>query len=263
MAVRDIQERERHERETYRRVGSTGRSALADEALRVPEHQIERYQAVRPGSRARYTLEQMVSWAGPLPGRRVLELCCHDAEHGTILARLGAQVDAIDIAEPLIQQARRRAEINGVASRLTPKVMSAHALEYPDATFDVVFGKASLHHLDLTAARDEVYRVLRPGGVGVFAEPITYSRVLGALRRVTPVPVDRESPDERQLTEAELREFCGPFASARFAHFHLLTRLSRVAPALGHRLAGLDATLMALLPPLRRLSGICVFAVTR
>jgi ubiquinone/menaquinone biosynthesis C-methylase UbiE len=49
-------------------------------------------------------------------------------------------------------------------------VADAEALPFQDASFDLVIGHAVLHHLpDLNRAFSEFFRVLRPGGVVVFA----------------------------------------------------------------------------------------------
>jgi SAM-dependent methyltransferase len=44
-------------------------------------------------------------------------------------------------------------------------------MPYPAAHFESVYGSSVLHHLDLDAALRESYRVLKPGGRLVFAEP--------------------------------------------------------------------------------------------
>ena len=48
---------------------------------------------------------------------------------------------------------------------------NAEAMPYPDRHFDAAYGSSVLHHLDLDAALKEVFRVLKPGGRIVFAEP--------------------------------------------------------------------------------------------
>src|SRR6185436_8970785 len=133
--------RERNERETFSRLAVDGRSAVVpDDELVMSDHLIEQYAAVLRGVERPATtpLEQMVAWLGPsLKNKRVLEICCHNCEFGTILARLGATVDSIDIAAPLIAQAHRRVLINGVAGRLRPAVMSVHDMRFAAGTFDV------------------------------------------------------------------------------------------------------------------------------
>jgi ubiquinone/menaquinone biosynthesis C-methylase UbiE len=56
------------------------------------------------------------------------------------------------------------------------RVADAERLPFEDASFDLVIGHAVLHHLpDLDQAWREIHRVLRPGGVALFAgEPSRY-----------------------------------------------------------------------------------------
>jgi len=268
MVVNDqILRRECNERETFSRLAVEGRSALVpDEQLLMSDDVIQQYGDVLRGTDRPATtpLEQMVAWLGPtLESKRVLEICCHNCEFGAILARLGATVDSIDIAEPLIAQAHRRAAINGVVGRLRPAVMSVHQMQFPDRSFDVVFGKAALHHLDLQAARHEIFRVLKPGGIGVFSEPVAFSPILQTLRRMVPVTLDAESPDERPLSDADLDEFCRPFIGRRMVYARLLARLNRVFPSLSLALRRFDRVLLNTWPPLRTAAGICTFSVVR
>ena len=44
-------------------------------------------------------------------------------------------------------------------------------LSFADNSFDVVFGSSILHHLDFDKSLKEIFRVLKPGGRMVFAEP--------------------------------------------------------------------------------------------
>ncbi len=63
------------------------------------------------------------------------------------------------------------------------RVCEASALPFADASFDLVFGHAVLHHLpDLSGAFREFRRVLRPGGVVAFCgEPSRYGDRISAL----------------------------------------------------------------------------------
>ncbi len=266
MQTAEILKREENERRAFSQVATNGRSAVEqDGELRIPEATIERYRRMLRGTDRPLTpLEQMIAWLGPsLEGRRVLEICCHTGEFGAILALLGATVDSIDIAEPVIDLAARRAVINGIQGKLRPQVMSVHALRFPPGTFDIVFGKASLHHLDVAAAADEIAMALRPGGLGVFSEPISFSPTLYRMRQMVPVAPDIDSPDERPLSRADLDRFLQPFASHQEVYGRLLGRLARVIPGDGRWLRQTDRMLLGAVPSLRRLAGNCTFLVRR
>jgi 2-polyprenyl-3-methyl-5-hydroxy-6-metoxy-1,4-benzoquinol methylase len=262
----EILRREENERTAFSRVATSGRSAVVHDAdLLVPDATIAHYGAVARGEQPPLTaLEQMFAWVGPrLEGVRVLEICCHNGEFGAILARLGATVHGVDIAEPLIAQARRRAVVNGVAERLVPAVMSVHDLAFEDGAFDVVFGKASLHHLDLRAARDEIHRVLRPGGIGVFSEPVVLWPALRRLREMVPVPLDADSPDERPLSRGDLEGFTQPFEDSQEEYSRMLGRLDRLLPRARRLLRHIDRSLLGAVAALQRAAGVCTFRVVR
>src|SRR5436190_7372973 len=78
-------------------------------------------------------------------------------------------------------------ELGATAKRLglevETKATDAERLPFQDASFDLVFGHAVLHHLpDLDAALAEFRRVLRPGGTLAFCgEPSRYGDLLAAV----------------------------------------------------------------------------------
>lgn len=71
-------------------------------------------------------------------------------------------------------QARRMAaysEERGLGDRVEPLVGDYHALDLPDASFDVVYAQEAICHArDPAPVLDEAVRVLRPGGRLVFME---------------------------------------------------------------------------------------------
>ena len=81
------------------------------------------------------------------------------------------------------------------------KLMDAHKLDFPENSFDVVYGVGILHHLDYERALLEILRVLRPGGVMIFQEPLALNPVGMIIRRLTP---HARTVDEQPLRPREL-----------------------------------------------------------
>lgn len=112
-------------------------------------------------------------------GKRVLIPGCGFGEDAIRIAKLGGRVYASDLSEELLEIARRRAVLMGVAD-IQFDVMPAEALTYPDDFFDVILFNGILHHVAIPAALAQAQRVLRPGGYIVVNELYTHS----ALQRI-------------------------------------------------------------------------------
>ncbi len=82
-----------------------------------------------------------------------------------------AEVHGIDVAAPVLAYGSARAKLQG--KELHFHQMSADALDFPDASFDLVFSSMFLHELS-RKTRDKVFkeahRVLRPGGLMLHME---------------------------------------------------------------------------------------------
>jgi len=102
------------------------------------------------------------------PGRRALELGCGTGVFLEKVAPCGATIRGIDLSEDLLAKARLRL---ACFPNVGLDQGNAEELPYPDAHFDTVYGSSVLHHLDLAAALRAAFRVLKPGGRLVFAEP--------------------------------------------------------------------------------------------
>lgn len=77
-----------------------------------------------------------------------------------------AEVHAVDVAPGILRYAHARAQSLEIPVHF--KQMDATRLDYPDASFDVVFSSMFLHELpvpDIKAYLREAHRVLKPGGV--------------------------------------------------------------------------------------------------
>ena len=127
-----------------------------------------------------------------IAGAEVLELGCFDGSKCLRYLGLGPKkFTGIDISGVLIEKARTR----GIDAR----VMDAQKLEFPDASLDLVYGGAILHHLDYERALREIHRVLRPGGSAIFIEPLRdnpafklFRLLTSAARTVDEQPLSRE-----------------------------------------------------------------------
>lgn len=110
-------------------------------------------------SRLRVALEE----AGPLAGRRVLDLGCGRGEIVFQCLSQSARAVGADYATAALSLARRI-----LPGDVPPLVRSdAKHLPFPDDTFDVVFMLDLVEHLlpdELAASYREVRRVLAPGG---------------------------------------------------------------------------------------------------
>jgi len=232
-------------------------SALAAQELLIPTPaDVERYRNAKL-SAGNLSKDALFALLNPLHGKKVLDYGCGHGENACLLAACGAHVTAFDLSPGSIEQARNRAHIHGLADRIQFDVRAAGATGYADQSFDVVAGFAILHHLHtmLPAVFDEVYRVLRPGGVAAFIEPVADSRILAKIRHALPVPC-YATPDERQLTDGDFAPMRARFSEVRALHFEGLARLRRlVGNSAAKPLVWVDHWALRILPPLRRFYG--------
>jgi len=131
-----------------------------------------------------------------LAGGVVLEYGCGAGWVTAELAARGGRVSAFDISPEAIARAATFLEKNHLLDACNLRVMAGERLEYPDGAFDLAVGFAVLHHLELPVALPELHRVLKPGGLGVFAEPLGSNPLINVYRRLTP---RYRSPDERPI----------------------------------------------------------------
>jgi SAM-dependent methyltransferase len=132
---------------------------------------------------------------------RSLELGAGTGYFSLNLLQAGVITDATctDISQGMVDTLAANAQRLGL--QVDARVADAEALPFDDDSFDLVLGHAVLHHLpDLDQAWREILRVLRPGGVAVFAgEPSHYGdRIASVPKRAA----SRAAPAWRRLMRA-------------------------------------------------------------
>ena len=189
---------------------------------------------------------------GALPsvaGKKILDFGSGRGEFSISLAKLGGVVTGIDLGPDLVELSKRVAAVNDVDCEFV--VGSVADVPFEEGSFDYVVGNGVLHHLPpsvLIMALSEAHRVLKPNGMAFFNEPIENSKLFDFLQNVIPV----ESPgmaeyrpsilqraqwkkyvaeaDDRPLSNRELTEGKGEFASVDFEYYGMLVRLGRLIP---------------------------------
>lgn len=81
-------------------------------------------------------------------------------------------------------------------------LMDANNLTFKDESFDVVFGGAILHHLDIEKSINHIHRVLKPDGFIVFLEPLNMNPAYKIYRKLNP---QERTPDEHALVGKDFK----------------------------------------------------------
>jgi ubiquinone/menaquinone biosynthesis C-methylase UbiE len=102
-----------------------------------------------------------------LTGKQVLDVGSGLGGVDVLLATKhgAAQVIGIDVEQQLVEAARALISAKGLTERVTFQLVEPGPLPFPDGSFDLVFSKDAMVHIeDKATLYAEVVRVLRPGG---------------------------------------------------------------------------------------------------
>lgn len=203
---------------------------LRSERCQVNEKVMHRQQIERDYHNSKYNNNSSLEFAGSMDYAyeffknkmsqfalgRVLDFGCGDGWASIMLAKKGYHVYGIDISVEMVNKSRKLAQELGVSDNAVFKEMTGEDLQFQDDFFDSVFGSAVLHHTDLEMALNSIHRVLKPGGMGLFIEPMNQNIFLKMWRVLTPW---RRSPAEKALTNYEIGLIKKKFPAARLTYF--------------------------------------------
>lgn len=197
----------------------------SDEELRLADADFGAYCRRLP------TMAGVDEFLGDLRGERVLELGCGMGAISTLLARSGAELSALDISARSVDVARRRARLHGVSGMIDFTATAAESLPYEAGHFDVVVGRAVLHHLDVERAAPELHRVLRDGGRAAFTEPLGTNPVIAFARDHVPYPGKNPPGADVPLSYEDIAAWERPFSQADHREVQLLSAIRRAIGA--------------------------------
>ena len=157
------------------------------------------------------------------PGAHLLEYGCGFGAQSVHWLKAGARVTGIDISSEAIERARRDIKTTPYADRAEYYEMNAEAMTFDDDSFDIVLGSGIIHHLDLDACYSEIARVLKPGGLALFMEPLGHSPIINLYRNLTP---SMRTEDEHPLMEADIELARKYFGDVEFTSYNMSTLLA-------------------------------------
>jgi len=154
--------------------------------------------------------------------KKVLIVGC--SEGGvTPLARKGAFVIGIDIAEIPIIQLNEAIKGEMLEDRCFAMVMNAEDLDFPENTFDVIGCSGVLHHLDVERSASCWARVLKTDGQIAMMEPMAWNIPVALYRVMTP---SMRTKDEHPLTPRDIKVLKKYFQRVEIEGFALTSVLS-------------------------------------
>lgn len=190
-----------------------------------------------------------------LRGRRILVVGCGVGDVALNLARNGADVHAFDLSPTAIAICQRRA----IACQLPQVrffVSSCEELDAEAGSYDAIVGNMILHHIDIPTAMAQFHRLLRPGGLGAFAEWKEYA-VVDRIRR-WPIFLKLfpsggaggyATDDERKLSAHDFAVIRARFPDLRLHYRYLLRgKLDYFGPPPGVWVEAVDYWLLQRLP---------------
>ncbi len=126
-----------------------------------------------------------------IKGKKILELGCGNCYNAAVMAALGAEVYANDISDKsgaIIEALNAKTNFKYPIKYLKGDFLK---IELLPNDFDLVVGKAFLHHLTHEQEREFMKKIvasLRPEGGARFVEPAVNNLILDKLRWMIPVP---------------------------------------------------------------------------
>jgi SAM-dependent methyltransferase len=133
----------------------------------------------------------------------LLDVACGPGVVTAAIAPGAASVIAFDATEEMLEKAKSRCAKAGLCN-VDVKCGDAENLPFEDARFDGVVTRLAIHHFaDPQRALNEMFRVLRPGGMGVIVDIVSSpdaeeSNLQNAIERL------RDPSHVRMLPAAEL-----------------------------------------------------------
>ena len=125
---------------------------------------------------------------------------------------------AIDISEEAIRKAK--SEMKSEENKIDYRVENCENSNLSSDAFDIIYGLGILHHLNLNKSLKELNRMLKKGGIMLFAEPTATNPAINIYRKFTP---KARSADEHPLAFQDIRLIESIFKNVEIKYYGFLT----------------------------------------
>jgi SAM-dependent methyltransferase len=130
--------------------------------------------------------ERFLRQTGSLQKKRILDMACGDGAltYGLITRPEVDRCDifAFDHSRESVRVLRDSIIGETYSNTVYLSIQDVNSIAYRESFFDVILGNAILHHfLDVERVLADTFRLLRPAGVALFAEPFANGYVLAML----------------------------------------------------------------------------------
>ncbi|MBW8190824.1 class I SAM-dependent methyltransferase [Neiella marina] len=122
-------------------------------------------------------------------GASILDLSTGDGRNLELLHRLGFNITATEISEPLVASVKRNMPANYQA-QIKFEICFNHDLPFADSSFDYFLSCSSLYYLNDGVEFDDIlteaFRIIKPSGYLIFSLPTIDNSVLANAQKIAP-----------------------------------------------------------------------------
>jgi len=156
---------------------------------------------------------------------RILDYGCGTGALAIALASKGYQVSGFDLSDKGIEIAQLAAQKAGVSNSTDFYTANAQQLPFENQQFDLVIGKAVLHHtIKYEGTEQELYRILKPGAKVIFFEGAASNPFISLARKFTL----KEELGDVPLTVKKVHHFARNFQKVNIRGYFFLYMFKRL-----------------------------------
>ena len=151
----------------------------------------------------------MLFFLNPQSNELILDFDGGEGKETLKFVKHGFTVVNVDLSTTQLHRARQLIQSNTNDDAVYFIQADAEHIPFASGAFQHIYGKAILHHLDITLAACEINRILSDGGKATFAAPMAHHPLYNIARKLTP---NLRTVDEHPFTTTAESKFVSYFA---------------------------------------------------